>query len=515
MNQLVRRRAFVIALTLSLAIVFAIAIMSARSNTVNAGSPPPDVPKFEGEPFTATLPESVEINREPLAIQAPQSDWVIAFSENFESVNWENQWTNLSLNGQPYKWDARAVANPLNPASQFVGWAVGGGGQSGGSALDPSVDGYPPNVDSWLVAGPFNMSDAIDAQLTFSKSFSGEAADTFGLGVSTDGSTYTGVQVQGGGDGSWSTVSQSLTSYAGEPQVWFAFVFRSQPNSTNPQNKPGPFLDDVQLNVKYTNKTLMPFVAYGFTPTPLPPTPTPTATAQPPSNFYRDDFTNNINTWAARRWTLGAAYDIQHRGDCDGGRCGFLQMENNTKETYVLASPLVQSRAVPYNIQVEALFKGREGTSESPKAGQSYSIIFGGNWNGQACPKNDFTSCFTQYYEFRVEYVDSGKVVTKLKKVEGHDGSNQNFGPDLFSNVNVRVSGWIKWDITVRQDGTICIAANKKPITNCVRDTTYLNNRYFGLMARNAGNSGARIKFDYYQIDWPDNIQELLNLYDE
>ena len=167
---------------------------------------------------------------------------------------------------------------------------------------------------------------------------------------------------------------------------------------------------------------------------------------------------------------------------------------------------MAQSRSIPYNVQTVAIFK-------EPENGHGYSIIFGGDWNGQPCPNANFTSCFNHYYEMRAEYNknDSGPYINmKLKRIDSHDSNNQNIGPDLIPWTKVNASGWVKWDVTVNAQGKICIAANKAPVGDCVTDTTYLGNHYFGLMVRNNNlNGGARVKFDHYQIDWTTHSEEL------
>lgn len=486
--------------TLLLLLIAALMAFSIGQPNVSASSPPPEAPQFEGDPTTFIVNSPEVANAPTVAVNAPQSDWQIIFESNFEGVNWELDWTNLSLNGSPYKFGTETLANPLDPASTRVAWAVGQT-VGGGAQLVPGVDGYPPNVDSVIIAGPFDFSDVIASQLSFQYSFEANMSTLFTAAVSTDGSQFVGLQTSGGGDGSWSEVNYNLNAYAGESQVWFAFSFKSDAADSGAQ--PGLFIDNVALRVQYTNKTLMPYVAYGFTPTPIPtPTVTPTPT-RPPNQDYFAEFTNTISPWEARRWTNGAAWELIHRSDCDGGRCGFLQLRDATRGTYVLVSPLVQSRRTPYNVQTVALFK-------DPQAGHSYSVIFGANWNGQQCPQPDFSSCFNTYYEMRVEYVDASDdyLRMKLKRIDGHDQNNQNFGPDLIEWTRVRdinPRGWVKWDVTVREDGSISVGADKK-LVGSAKDATYLGQPFFGLMVRNADLADGRVKFDRFQVDWPDAL---------
>ncbi len=482
--------------TFLIILIVTIAVWSFTRPTVNAGSPPPDVPNFEGEPFSAVFPQPELLTQTTIAEPAIKSDWTILLEDGFESGISPLTWINLSAGSSgDYKWETRDVTNALDANSVKSAWCVGGG-QDGGGLTPP---GYPPNVESWLVSGPYSMENALEAKLTFQSSFDADDGDIFGVAVSTDGNSFNGLQASSGGGGGWNAAGFDLNNYLNEEQLWIGFWFKSDATGSN--SKSGAFVDNVVLQARYASEVKLPYIVYGPSPTPLPPTPTPTP---PPNQDYRDDFTSTIEPWSERIWTAGATYDLSHRSDSDGGYSGFLQLKVNNPAAYVLVSPLAQSRSIPYNVQTRAVFK-------DAKSGQSYSIIFGGDWNGQACPQPSFASCFNVYYEMRVQYEDNNGnpyLNMKFKRIDGHDSNNQSFGPDLIEWTKVKKGGWIKWDVTVHEDGKICIAANKDPVANCVYDSTYLSNPFFGLTVRNSDQGNARVKFDYYQIDWPDDIAE-------
>ena len=503
----IKRGAKFLAPTLIIALILVVASLALRQPAVNAGSPPPDVPDIEGEPFTAELDNSIRVPQDTIEVSSPQAGWVTLFQDNFESDISSPPWLNISVNGGPYVWGTESIANSLDPSSTKVAWGVG----TGSPELDPQQDGYPADVDAWLVTGPFDFTDAVDAELTidlFLDAVPGVPGDPtkpgnkFKVGVSTDGSTYTGVQIIDGGSASWSSVGQNLANYAGESQVWFALIFESD-NQPNPDNKIGALVDNVELSVQYTSKAHMPYISYGFTPTPIPPTATPT---QVPDQDYKDDFTNTIVPWDVRRWTLGTVYVLQHRADCDeDGRCGFLELDVQNKEKYTIVSPLVESRSYPYNIEIKARLMPKNADSKYPKDQAQYGIIFGGNWNGQPCPTADFSSCFTQYYELRVRFRDTGEkqyLEYKLKRVDGHDADNQNFGPDLidWEKVDADPKKFVEWDVNVSSDAKIKVSVNNSYV-GTAQDSTYLNNRYFGLEVRTGSKDSSRAKFDYFKID--------------
>lgn len=496
MNPFKQRRAVLIVPTFLLVLVLAIVALSLRQPAVSA-SPPPDAPQFVGEPYTAVLdlPQPPQATEEAAAPAVPQADWQVVFSEDFEGVNWDADWLNLSLvDTSPYKYGTVAVNNPLDSSSQRVAWAVGS------ENLNPNQDGYPAGVDSVLVAGPFDFSDAIAASLSFEYAFDALSGDLFSISASTNCSEFVGLVTNGGGDGSWSMVNFNLDAYVGEPGVCLAFRFQSDNDGGN---QPGLFLDNVALRLQFTNKQLLPYVAYGFTPTP-PPSPTPTITPSPTptqvSGEFLDQFTNDIDGWAARRWNNGSDYEVRHRSDCEEDKCGFLEATVNSKESYVLVSPLASTGNYPYNIEILAKMKDRRDL-------QSYSIVFGGNWNGDTCPSANFDTCFNNYYEMRVRYrIDSSGdpfMEYKLKRIDSHNSSNQSEGPDLieWTKVKVDTRTFVEWDVNVSSSGTIRIAANNKPVGE-VRDRTYLNANFFaGLIVRAGDEVGTRVKFDYFKID--------------
>ena len=509
MKHTIKLGAKYLAPTMIIAVIFVVGFLTVRQPAVNAG-PPSGVPDIDGEPFTGTIDKNIQIPQTAIEERSAEVGWVTVFDENFEEGISSPPWLNISLNGGPYMWGAESIANSLDISSTKVAWGVG----TGQPELNPLTDGYPKDVNSWLVTGPFNFTNAVDGVVSFDLYLDAvpgvpgdptKPGNTFAVAVSTDGSTYTGVQIIDGGSGEWEALQKSLADYAGKPQVWIAFIFKSD-NQPNPENLIGALLDNVEVMVNYPSKVNLPFIAYGLAPTPIPPTPIPPSPTPLPNQNYRDNFTDTIEPWSARRWSNGANYTYEHRADCDeGGRCGFLEAEVKNKEAYVIISPLIQSKTYPYNIEVEARLMPKSG-SDYPEDQAQYGVIFGGNWNGQPCPTSDFSSCFTQYYELRVRFRNlNGKqfLEFKVKRIDGHDANNQNFGPDLieWTKVDANVKKFVEWDVNINSDGKIKISANNKHVGTAKTDTTYLNNRYFGVEVRTGPNNNSRVKFDYFKID--------------
>jgi hypothetical protein len=145
---------------------------------------------------------------------------------------------------------------------------------------------YPNNARTWAVYGPFDLSGAVTATLTFHLWGQVELAtqcqfDYLFVGGSTDGDNFSGVRycgnaMNGSAGNSYHALTFDLSSVVGQPQVYVGFSFSS--DATIRYN--GFTLDDIALNLSATTPTP------SATPTPEgTPTVTPTATATP-QRFY-------------------------------------------------------------------------------------------------------------------------------------------------------------------------------------------------------------------------------------
>jgi hypothetical protein len=175
--------------------------------------------------------------------------WNTIMSENFESVFPSGLWSVFDCNGSAYGeyyWDD----DDYKPYSgSWSAWAANGGA----NGLDPQYYYYPNNACSWMVYGPFDLSDAVDAELLFYYwNRSESCCDYFGWYASANGTNFYGTRVSGD-SGGWRYVNFDLTSVpglgnlVGDSSVWIAFVFTSDSSVVYD----GPFVDNVFLQ-KYT-----------------------------------------------------------------------------------------------------------------------------------------------------------------------------------------------------------------------------------------------------------------------
>ena len=114
-------------------------------------------------------------------------------------------------------------------------------------ALTPCVDDYPDNLYSWLVYGPFDLSDAAAAEVLFQRWQRTESGfDFFKWKASVDDDHYYGWESSGYTQG-WDGVTFDLCDpagagdFCGQPRVWVAFILQSDESLGDL----GVFLDDV------------------------------------------------------------------------------------------------------------------------------------------------------------------------------------------------------------------------------------------------------------------------------
>ncbi|HEY4691378.1 MAG TPA: hypothetical protein VIK33_18870, partial [Anaerolineae bacterium] len=203
--------------------------------------------------------------------------------ENFESTWPAPGWMLIddsSSDGGEYKWGKRSC-HPR--AGNFGGWSVGGGAQ-GSSRLCSAT--YPNNIRTWAIYGPFDLSQATSASLTFhvwgrSESvtgcpydylFAGSSAD----GVNLSGSKYCGDWTNGDAGNGYYSRTLDLSSRLGQSRVWVAFLFVSNSSVTHA----GFTIDDVALNTNSApapsptptvkSNIYLSFIAKQSTPTPMP-----------------------------------------------------------------------------------------------------------------------------------------------------------------------------------------------------------------------------------------------------
>ncbi|MCJ7498232.1 MAG: hypothetical protein MUO78_08880, partial [candidate division Zixibacteria bacterium] len=178
-------------------------------------------------------------------VSLEEPGWVTIMNEDFEGYFPGAGWDVFDGNGYDYGeyyWDD----DNFRPyEGSWSAWCARGGI----NGLDPEWNNYPDNCDSWMVYGPFSLSDAVDAELLCYYWLKSEyCCDTFFYLASIDNIWYSGWSIRGN-SGGFGYINFDLTDVSelgnlcGQPFVWIAFIFNSDESNTDQ----GAFVDNIVL----------------------------------------------------------------------------------------------------------------------------------------------------------------------------------------------------------------------------------------------------------------------------
>jgi putative hemolysin len=205
------------------------------------------------EPTISAEGPEVEALGETASPQAP-AGWTNIMTEGFESPFPDSKWTlyyngDSAQEGYGYTWDD----DPYRyHSSDKSGWCADGQYESNPDIGAPGP--YPNYMGGWMIYGPFDLSDAADAELLFYHwtKTEGNYYDYLFVGASTNGSDFYGTRFSGDWASSCSgwcdenfdlTDVYTLGNLCGQSQVWIAFKFHSDYSITDE----GSYLDDITL----------------------------------------------------------------------------------------------------------------------------------------------------------------------------------------------------------------------------------------------------------------------------
>ena len=196
-----------------------------------------DVEKLS--PEQSTIPQEAYTPPAYLQLLATE-DWSFLIRESFEGVfpgDWdlyddsddgfERSWGDTYYRSQSGFWSAWPAA-------------------LGANAVDPA-SGYPNDLDSWMVQGPFDLSGMDDVFVSFGLWYDTEPDyDWVHFCVSTEWPVFY-CDYWSGYSGGWTDQAYWLTSYAGEPEVWFAWNFYSDYSIGGDWGYAGPYVDEIYV----------------------------------------------------------------------------------------------------------------------------------------------------------------------------------------------------------------------------------------------------------------------------
>lgn len=180
--------------------------------------------------------------------QATTVTWVTLESQPFEAATWPGSWrvsdADGAINGE-YTW----IAAPCRVfEGAYSGMAVGGGADGIKTACDAN---YPNNARSWMIYGPFNLSDAVAAEVQIKAwVYTEPDNDILCLAASTGGKVFNGWCFSGYSDG-WVDERLDLAniyrmgSLLGRSDIYIALAFITNSSVTRPHQ--GAYVDNVVL----------------------------------------------------------------------------------------------------------------------------------------------------------------------------------------------------------------------------------------------------------------------------
>ena len=173
----------------------------------------------------------------PTPTVTPAPAWQTIFADGFEG-SFPGAWQRLGNPG----WGR---TNCKSYAGTYSVWPAA----AGTGAVTPCTNNYPPNLNAWLIYGPFSLTGATAAEMTFQRwQRSEDGYDTLTWLASVDGQHFYGV-TDSGDTGGWVAETLDLSDIftlgdlRGQPQVWIAFLFQSDADT----NDLGAFVDDVVI----------------------------------------------------------------------------------------------------------------------------------------------------------------------------------------------------------------------------------------------------------------------------
>lgn len=171
---------------------------------------------------------------------APPSGWQVIKVEDFEGtfpdVGWEVK--DVKNDGYDRKW-GRDDFKPYG--GTWSVWPASGGNH----AVDPGSGVYPNDLDTQMIYGPFDLSDALDAQVDFWLWLETEVGfgDALKINTSADGSIFA-EREEWEGSLDWTEITVDLADYIGDDTVWVRWDFHSDESV----GLGGAFIDDINIS---------------------------------------------------------------------------------------------------------------------------------------------------------------------------------------------------------------------------------------------------------------------------
>jgi hypothetical protein len=221
---------------------------------------------------------------------------------------------------------------------------------------------------------------------------------------------------------------------------------------------------------------------------------------------YRDDFTNSNSGWAVRRASYYDTSNVSLVWYGDAAEPNSLIILMDDRWDWMLVSPLRPAPQLPYVIEYRARI-------HNPVNLASGGVVYGGDWNGQACPdlNNVYqtTNCFNSFYNHN--YIWYGPIKLLFEQVNEliwcptcggallkRIGPTQDIG-NIHGNGAPSVQ-YHNYRVEVRSSG-VRLYVNGSFVRS-FSDTTWINNNrpYFGVFASTDEYKPSIWFFQYFQV---------------
>jgi len=500
MHQKRNNRGGLVAATLGCA-MFLIALIVFQS----AAAFGPDEPVALKPPFAFQVDDSVSADGfvpvPPSATRLLTETFGSGFSPTLGVTGTTTAWRIFIDPGSVNNYWARVIP-ALSPVYGDTAWAPHGGN---GASLDPDIGNYPANMGTWLIYGPVDLRDYYAAEFTFNYQLDADPAvdgsgthDYFGVGVSDDGTNFSGFQLTGDLlSAGWLTGTFNMADYAGKSSVYIGFYFRSNGDANVGR---GAFVDNVSLRAAPVLRTFMPQISRNFTLA----TPTPTS-------VYNFTFDSGLGAndpdfvvWGQSYNSSSGGITIYEQGLIGGNPGDGMYLYNTRIDSQgnhiSFAGPDVTA---PTNFEISADFHVNKG-----KDNARYGVIFGGGSNtfGRGSQNRPTFDINANYYKFALQFPGGPGNDPRDYQLERCSG-NGAACTDLIGRTAIPGAAAADgvWDnIKVRRQGTsIVVLVNNVQILS-VNDGTFVGDREFGMFVQAANVNGTanplEIFFDSYRV---------------
>lgn len=210
--------------------------------------------------------------------------------------------------------------------------------------------------------------------------------------------------------------------------------------------------------------------------------------------IYLDNFSNPSTGWEIRREDTD---DTDNNSYYENGN--FI-LKIGGRWDYAIAAPMVGVPWDSYRIETRARF------DPSVDNLHSYGLVWGGDWNGQACPNSSFSSCFNHYYRLNIIwYGEDNRLRFGIKRIDYHEDNNAGRGETLMDYENIYVSSSGGWnDLAIEQDfdGEIRLYVNGTLVRTTIdNERRYVGSgTYPGVYATANEYLGSEPWYDYFRI---------------